>query len=71
MAQPGRCYAAVVSFREGTTYFNHKVQKTLKISKFAEALWKYVRLLVNCIAGVQQSDLDKEFQVNPHKDGEA
>jgi len=37
---------------------------------FASALWKYVRLLVNRIAGVQQSDLDKEFQVNPHKDGD-
>ncbi len=66
----------MAKFGELTTYFNlfyPAVQQTfesISISKFAEALWKYVRLLVNRIAGVEQSNLDKEFQVNPHKDGE-
>lgn len=33
-----------------------------------EALWQYMRLLVNWIAGVSQTDIDKQFRVNPGSD---
>lgn len=35
---------------------------------FGHALWQYMRLLVNWIAGVSQTDIDKQFRVNPGSD---